>query len=83
MVLHCTQAHAASVSTVCEVLHKALSGSPSKVRDLLSNARVCELPQHIEVTLKDWVPFVDTATSPMLFVGIPLCILEHIHSAIA
>ncbi len=83
MVMHCIQAHAASISKVCEVLHKALSGSPSKLRDLLSSARVCELPQQIEVTLKDWVPLVDAATSPMLYVGIPLCILDHSHSATA
>ena len=65
------------------MLQKALSGSPSILGDLLSNARVCELPQQIEVTLKDWVPFVDAATSPMLSVGIPLCILDHSHSATA
>ena len=65
------------------MLHKALSGSPSRLRDSLSSARVCELPQQIEVTLKDWVPFVDAAISPMLSVGIPLCISDHVHSSTA
>ena len=44
---------------------------------------MCELPQQIEVTLKDWVHFVEASTSPMLLVGIPMCILDHSHSTTA